>query len=1386
MTKSQSIKIIIIIIGQLLLFQSTLFASLKFERFSNNEGFNQNTIIAIEQDGHGFLWFGTPNGLIKYDGYSFYNYTHDSDNKNSISNNNVECLFVDIEGNLWIGTREDVNVYIPRLDKFFKVPIGANKLITSIKSDAKGQIWISGQNVFFTCKLAYSGNDILFEFSDNLIKAIPSPSIIREFCFINDENVLCSNGEGLFRLELEFSSSDKNPRIKSIHNYSVLSELQISAIHKTDNMFWIGTGSGLYKTFLDGDRLHIMQKFEMKTIDNRSNSEMNILSIFEDKSGVLWIGSGNEGIFKSNTEKDIFENFGFDPKNNKGISSPRINCFFQDSFGVLWIGTAQGGVNKLDVTQKLFYNYSNNPYDKTSIANNLIMDILEDNKGRLWLSSYDGSISKSIDPVDSTNAGNLRFEEIKSQIPLDKNEFITCMYQDKKNFIWLGTDQSCVVYNPVNNLFKKVEFVQNGEKTPISLCRFIGQLEPNSILLGGEKIFVVQNPWIKIQNEKNPLLELSTTFNGLGVIQTSIKDKNGYYWFGAENGLFQCNYRDNKFNILNHYSTNGENNFKLSHNYIFSLLEDNFGNIWVGTFGGGLNKLGFNQSGNLLKIETFRKNKLLPDDAVYGILQEDEKFIWISTDMGLCRLDISKNELITFDMRDGLPQNNFRQSAYCKGKTGYYYFGGLNGLVVFNPENIKFNYVSPNPVITGISIDNKPVSIGEKIEGKVLLEVSTFETKNITLSQKTKTVTFHVAVQNYTTPSKNRLAYKLEGFNNDWIEAGRGISSITYTNLPSGNYILRIKGTNGDGVWGNDTTDLSVIILPPWYRTGWGYTIFFLSFLGIFVVVFIYFIRLEKLKQRLKYEQIDKQRINNINQGKLQFFTNISHEFRTPLTLIVGPLEKVIERNNDEQNNKYLTTIQNNTRRLLSLIDQLITFRKAEQGYLNLNLTSNTLGNFIYPTTEAFEGYAIQKNINFYYKINSPNEEVVIDVEKTERILYNLLSNSFRHTPPNGNISIETDVVWLSGKKMISFKVIDSGIGIPADKLDKIFEQFYQLEDRKENVGGTGIGLAYCKTLIDLMGGTITVKSELNVSTCFTILMPSKSIGEITQGKSAKNVQSFIKDWIPEKNPHSHVLSGNLENYPKKYSLLIVEDETDVQNFLINELSEKYSIVLAENGVDGWNKIAQNEPDLVISDVLMPEMNGFELCEKIKSTTETCHIPIILLTALGDKEDVKKGFEFWADDYISKPFSPRHLLIRVEKLIENRHRLRDYFTKRSSMPDNDIEISNRDKLFLTEVINAIEKNLSNSNFGVQELANEIQLSPSQFYRRLKQLTGQIPNVYIRNYRLQRAAELLKSNEGFNVAEVMYHIGIESNSYFSTSFKKLYSISPSEFIRKNHA
>jgi signal transduction histidine kinase/ligand-binding sensor domain-containing protein/DNA-binding response OmpR family regulator len=1353
-----------------------------FEHFTNKEGFNQNTVTTIAQDSYGFLWFGTPNGLIKFDGYKFENFTTNSLSGSSISNNYINYLYNDDNGLLWIGTKDGLNVYIPWLEKFVTVPLASKISINHITSDSKGRIWVSGTNELFMCEIVDIPHGD-FEISDNLLPIENKISNLNNFYFINDTLILLATSSGLKKMEL---GNYETPTVKSIIDFKDFNNQSITAIKKVKNMLWVGTIDGLYKTTLEGDKIHIIRKFETTKNKGVSNLGLFVECIFEDNNGAVWIGTKDEGLSKYIPENDRFDNYNYNPKKESGVNSQIVNCMYQDNFNVLWIGTAHGGINKLDLLQKPFNSYSHNPFDKLSISENLINSLLEDKDGYLWVSTYNESICRSTQPVDSTNINQLQFENLSHKIPLLKKDVIRSIYEDKKGFIWFGTDKSLMVYNPISKKFKLVNLEKNGKKIFLGICFSISQIDDTKLIFGGEKVLVVQNPWNQIKNQSEIILDVTASLDiDKQRVQAFLKDSRGKFWYGTPEGLLQGDYINNKLTIEKNYSSENTDNIALSHSNVFSLHEDDEGVLWIGTFGGGLNKMYLDALSNATKIDFFSKKNILPDDAVYGILQDTENYLWLSTDMGLCKFNKTKNTAKVFDVRDGLTHNNFRRSAFFKGKSGYFYFGGLNGLTIFNPEKIQINNLRPKVLITGLSIKNKLVHIGEKLNGKEILTKSISETKSISMNQNDQIIAFDLIVQHSATPSKNILAYKLEGFNDKWIVLEAGKTTVRFTNLEAGNYTFKTKGANSDGIWNTNTTDLVLNVLPPWYKTWWSYTILVCITLTIIIGVFVYFLKLEKLKQHLKYEELDKERIATINQGKFRYFTNLSHEFRTPLTLIAGPLERIMETNTNAKNNSYLEIIQKNTKRLLSLADQLITFREAEEGKVKLNLAKLSLGDFIYPSTEAFENYAIEKNINFFFKISNPNEEIVIDIEKVERIIFNLLSNSFKNTSPQDSIWIEAGVTLISDQKMITIDVVDTGKGIPKKSLEKIFERFYQLGNKEVSTSGGGIGLAFCKSLVNLMGGEISAQSQTDVETRFSVVIPSKPIEEAVLNQKHKVTESFISNWAPLTAniiPENNNLADSLAI--KKHSILLVEDEPDIQSFLVNALSETYFITVANNGIEALESIKQKEPDLIVSDVMMPEMDGFEFCKEIKSNVKTCSLPVLLLTALGTNEDIIKGLEFGADEYLSKPFSLKHLELRIKKLLDNSIKIKSYFSKKSTLPEKGIEMNTKDKDFLSQVIEKIEQNLSDSNFGVEELANEIGLSTSQFYRKLKQLTGQVPNAYLRNFRLERAADLLNSNTGCNVAEVMYQIGIESHSYFSTSFKKLYGVSPSQYITKN--
>jgi signal transduction histidine kinase/ligand-binding sensor domain-containing protein/DNA-binding response OmpR family regulator len=1348
----------------------------RIEKFVSEQGFYQNTVNAIISDSNGYLWIATPNGLVRYDGYSFEYYYHDPENQKSIPNNYIKHLLKDSDGKIWISTREGLCLYFADKEQFFPLEYKISNE-AFIKEDGQKRIWIGKGSKLHIFKSTNIPSDPVSKIGVINLDEELQQEAIQDIEFLSDSQVVVATKSKLYKVS--FKEYELNSATVSILHFQE-ERSGITKLVKKENSFWIGTDNGFYQTFLENNNLTTIRSF-FNSNNKKTDFTIQVLSMFVDTENSLWIGTKQDGILKYDSKNNDFVSFTYDPKNDEGLTSNRINCFYEDAYGVMWFGTAQGGLNKLDKNQKKFYNYSHNPYNKKSLSGNLITDITEDKDGRIWFSFFENTICRTKDKVSSEAGKQITFERLEKQLGLLKDRWVQRIFQDSRGYWWIGTNRGVYLYDEKNDKLRSIEILVSDDLIKPTINRVISQTGTDQILIGGQQIYLLDNPWSAILNNKPVQVEKRLIdFSENSQVTDYVKDWFGNHWFATMNGVFRVVNNEGSWVVKNHFTSDKENGgLVLSHNNIFSIHISLNKDIWLGTFGGGLMKIQLNPAGEPEKIKSYHKKHGLPDEAVYGILEDEEGKLWISTDMGICRFDPLNEKFDIYDVNDGIINNNFRQSAYLKTKSGILLMGGLNGLTIFDPKQITSNEIPPRMLISGLKINDQPVAAGNEINKQIILERSISDTKKLVVNHRNRNISLDIIAQHNSTPKKNQVAYMLEGVNKDWIKIDGGKATATYTNLSAETYRFLYKGANGDGIWTDIADELIIEVLAPWYFRWWSFTLWGLIALMIVYVIFRYLVRLEKLKQKLKFEQLDKERVHEMDQAKLRFFTNISHEFKTPLSLIIGPIEKIEEHNRRKEDQKYFSIIQNNISRLQRLIEQLISYRKAETGHLELKYTKTTLGNFIYPLLEAFEEYAKHTNVNFFYKINMPNKQIIIDIDKTERILLNLFSNAVKFSEFNGEVRIEAGFRDEKDGEMLYVEIADTGIGIPPEKIDKIFDRFYRGVEDTGSWSGTGIGLALCKSLVDLMKGTISVDSEPGTKTVFKIALPfNNSLSEGAKDDLNKH-REIVTDWLPSEFEGVQEQSTNT-TLP---TLLIVDDEQDVRSFLHEAFRNKYNITLAVDGEDGLEKLNENLPQLVISDVMMPKLNGYQLCERIKSNPVTCHIPVILLTALDDKDKEIKGLEMGADDYISKPFSIKHLEVRVKKLIENKQRILEYFSNSSVMPNESLNISIRDRQFIQRLTVTIEKNMSNSAFGVEELAADVGMSTSNFYRRLKELTGQAPNVYLRNFRLQKAAELLKADKDLSATEVMFEIGIESPSYFSTSFKKLHGFSPSEFVKK---
>ena len=718
-----------------------------------------------------------------------------------------------------------------------------------------------------------------------------------------------------------------------------------------------------------------------------------------------------------------------------------------------------------------------------------------------------------------------------------------------------------------------------------------------------------------------------------------------------------------------------------------------------------------------------------------------------------------------------------------KDDNGALFFGGINGISYFDPYQITVNIYKPPVVFTDFLIRNKPVSLNDKNSP---LKNQINETDQITLTHDQGFISFKFAALNYINPDKNQYAYKMEGFSGD--EAWHYVGSqrmATYTNLNAGTYIFKVKAANNDGLWNNSLKTIKLIVLPPWWKTWWAYLIYALL-IGLLLYAFYYYsLKTARLKNELVFEHLSHEKDQELSQRKLTFFTNISHEIKTPLTLILAPLENLVglnEGNNKTQNQ--LMLMQRNGERLIRLINQLLDFRKFESGNMNLQAAEGNIVRFVNEVFIAFEAYAKSKKISF--KFNSKQEEIKVffDRDKLEKILYNLLSNALKFTPEGGKIvlHIKTD------NDSVFIEVEDNGQGIPDQNINKIFECFNHFSDPRFSVHGTGIGLSFSKGLVELHHGKLTVKSavateEVNGYTCFTVQLPLGSQhlkpAEINPDfKDSENIAQYYQLGSNPEQSFTYKPKTALENTDQPI-MLIVEDNVDVLNFIAHIFTDKYKVYTALNGLKGWETAIEIIPDIIISDVMMPEMNGTVLCNKIKSDIRTSHIPVILLSARTPLIFKIEGLETGADDYITKPFSVNILEARVRNLIESRKKLRDRYSKEISLQPQNVAITSPDEKFLSKVMLFIEANLAEPTLTVEELGKEIGMSRATLYRKMKALTNQTAIEFIRGVRLKRAAQLLAQNK-FNVSEVAYMVGFMDVDYFRKCFKEQFGFTPKEY------
>lgn len=1359
---------------------NTLFAqpNYQFQRINSELGLSTNTVLCISQDSKGFLWVGTIEGLNRYDGYNFKIFKHNPDDSTSLGANSIYSIYEDKSGTLWIGTYEgglnkfdrDKEIFIRYVKDEKNVSSISSNKVYSICEDKNGFLWVGTANGLN--KFDKKSGKFIRYFTNPADQNSLSSNIISSLIYDSKTDVLWigtkSGGLNKFNInQNKFTRFQNDP-----DNPNSLSDNFINTLYKdAAGILWLGTFEGGLNKFDEHENKFIVYK---NSSTNKLNSNF-ILSIDEDNSGSLLLGTYEDGLIVFDRKSGKSYSYQHNPSDPESIGDDMVCDIYKDKRGLIWIGTWTNGVNKL-ITNKKFIHYKHNPSNKNSLSGNGVTAICEDRDGIVWIGTE----------LNGLNRFNMKTGNFTNYINDPNNKYsiasdgVSDIKEDKDGNLWIVTDGvGFCKFDKKNNQFIRYQNDSNDssslpiDQVSVLLVDKYGDLLVGTFGAGLLKFDKRKNSFTKINY--NPDEPDDITAAGIYFLAEHPK---GTLWIGTySNGLFIYDRKSGK--SKSYFNIPGDTE-SLSDNIVSSIIISKDRSVWIGT-ANGLNKF----DPITEKFKRVTESDGLPNNTIYGILEDDNGNLWISTNKGLSKFNPVKNTFRNYNKADGLQDDEFNQWACFKGKSGNLYFGGINGFNVFNPTKIKESDFKPPIVLTDFLLFNKNVSVGfDSHLNRTVVNKSLNEIEELELTHEDYVFTLEFAALDFSIPQNITYAYKLDGFDKDWTYVNSDRRFATYTNLSPGVYTFNIKSTNSDGLWNEPGRRLPIIIHPPWWKTGWA-----LSAYGLILIFILYFIRTYDLKRQRLRHQLDlehehAQKLEEVDNIKSRFFANISHEFRTPLTLILGPAEQILGNHADEVAKKNAGLIKKNANNLLNLINQLLDLSKLDSGSLRLKTSKQNIIPWIKGIVMSFESLATINSIKL--NLNLPDKELMVyfDKDKLKTILNNLLSNAFKFTSPNGEIEISLKETLDNN---VEIKLRDTGIGISETELPKIFDRFYQVNSaHNREHGGSGIGLSLVKELVELHHGSISVDSKPGVGTEFKIILPlgkeHLKSGEIVEAENMIENEKLVidkSDFVHSSvNNHSEVI-----NYFNKNIILVVDDNDDVREFIKDSLGDEYHYEEAANGIEGIKKAEEVIPDLIVSDVMMPKMDGNEMTRKLKTDQKTSHIPIILLTARFGQENRIEGLETGADDYLTKPFDAKELHIRINNLINLRKKLQEIYNadKLAALPRGKNKLKGIDAQFMDRILKVIEEHISEEEFTIENFGNEVGMSRSQMFRKIKALTGKSCSVYLRSVRLAKAKLMLQNHEA-NISEIAYSVGFSSPSYFAHCFKEEFGFAPSELVR----
>jgi signal transduction histidine kinase/ligand-binding sensor domain-containing protein/CheY-like chemotaxis protein/AraC-like DNA-binding protein len=1341
-------------------------SDLNFVNFSNEDGLSSNTVTTILKDKYGYMWFGTDDGLNKFDGVNFTVYRHKENDTASIGANSILAMHEDPSGNLWVGTNASLSLYNRKRDCFINYQLTSNNTARSLFCDHLGNLWI-GSYV------------------------------------------------GLFMLD---------PRTGKTTRYTanpgrpgqLVSNIITCVFEDSRRRLWIGGNSGLYLYQRSTDDF---KHFAHDPADSLSISDNSIKTITEDHNGNLWIGSDDGGLSMLRPDGKGFRSYRHNQADRQTLSSNRVLAITPENSNSLWVGTEEG-LNIFDLQKKTSRRLEHDVRDKYSLHGKSVRCIFIDEKGIYWIGTYQGGVNK----YDK----NLAFFNLRTSNPFDPRgltaPIVTSFSEAGNGDIYIGTDGGGInLYHRKTGLFDHPAFHDEGKPPAVLALERAGNELWIGTFMQGAYVLDTRSGTVRHYVKGEGPGDLSG--NDIFCLK---KDSKGNIWIGTNgNGVNVYDPVKGTFRLFNKGHSYPADIKVLTKGFIRAIEEDRSGNIWIGTIGSGmavydpsLDKIRvFNQTNSNLpsgdvqaicisrsgriwagtpggglclfdstarRFECYSEQQGLSNAVIYKILEDDAGKVWISTNKGVSSFDPLTRKFKNYFSYNGLQRSTFSLGAGLRTSDGELFFGGLNGFNYFDPKALNYNRNVPKIVLTDLRIANSSVTPGEKAAISEHISVA----GEIRLDYR-QNFSIGFATLNYTAPQESRYSYLLEGFDQSWNDVGTSRTAV-FSNLRPGRYVFRVKASSDDGSWNTREATINIYVRPPFWLTGYAYVFYVMA--ASFILWLLRYRAIRKLKNRFALEQErleirqaiemerrEAERQREFEQVKIKYLTNLSHEFRTPVSLIVGPIEKLIRQEVCPEKLGHLNLLKRNARRLLNLVNQLLDFRKLEERELKLDLTGGDIVSFIREVVESFKDISERRQISFSFASTLGSFYTCFDRDKIERILFNLLSNAFKFTPKGGRILLSIDQDATQGLKIA---VSDTGIGMPKEVQEKIFTRFFQGDSNPAVLNqGSGIGLSITLEFVKMHGGCVDVESVPGKGSLFTVHLPLEQIQEPVENMEPAFVadEGHVEADLPGPDDQ-HGLQAAVPA-SEMLTVLLIEDNDDFRYYLKDNLKPFYKIVEAPDGKEGWQKVLSTHPQVIVSDINMPYMDGIQLCRKIKSDKRTSHIPIILLTALTGDASQLQGLETGASDYLTKPFNFEVLNLKIRNLVQLNQTLKNAYTRQLKVVTPVAEVESEDERLLLKVTQYIETNINSDNLTVEELSKHLFMSRASLYNKIVQLTGETPVEFIRSMKLNKAADLLK-NSDMRIAQIGYAVGFSTPNYFARAFKAKFNLLPSEYQARN--